>query len=233
MHFNPIMTPFCRLAIVPTDMPINSPHDIPNTRIYMRNNLGVVAIPYKITGLTRTGAGMGRVAAAIEPLIVAQMERRDIIDMYGHCVITNPNGTPVKNIKKEIERVLENAMPSRTCINYRTDRIGTEKIVSNYLLLSVANGLDFRSWTTEKEFLAKNSEEERASRRASQGNSEIHGTCTIFGIESYCTLRHEFFDLNRFTIAAWEEHVTKRVFEAFPFMQTANLFSDLKFSLDL
>jgi hypothetical protein len=228
MYFAPIITQYCRLTFVPTDMPLTSPFDIPNMRLFIRNRLGLVALPFRVTGLARVGTNMGHVAAEVTRLLVEQMNRTETVRMYGECILTDRSGTPVTNPKKEVEANLIRSLPSRTGINYRTDRVGSQRVSSNYMLLAISNGAQFRNWTSEAEYLSRNSEEERAS-RAATGQTELHGACTIFGKPSYCSLTHDFFDLRRFTPEIWAEHVTTRVFEVFPFMKDATLFTDLQF----
>lgn len=224
MTFHPIVTPHCRLALIPEDMPIYTPQEIPNVRIHFRNEKGTVAVPYKVTGLSRSGTQMAKVAATVRPHLERQLTQPMFIERYGHCEIANEGGHVVdRTVQRELYDALLKALPGRTNINYRTHGVGLERAVQNFLLLGVVNGVNFRTWTNEAEFQQYLGDED------SRSNREIHGVCNIFDRRAYCTLSHDFFNLTRFTTESWNEFVTKRVFDCFPFMKECGLFSDLHF----
>ena len=224
MSFHPIITEYCRLALVPDDMPLYAPEEIPNVRFHFKNEHGIIHVPYKVTGISRNGVNTLKIAASVRPHLERQITRDDFIAKYGRCEIANEHGQVIdKGVKKELESVLLNSLPGRTNVSYRTHGIGNNRKVVNYILLGVTNGINFRTWTHDKEFFDHLAEAEK------RNLSELHGICSAFGRKAYCTLTHDFFDLNRFTTESWSEFVTKQVYYCFPFLRECALFGELEF----
>jgi len=223
MNFHPIVTPYGRLTIVPPDMPVYNPHDIPNAIIRLTRHDGAdestdLMLPYKITGMNRTNVNSQRVVHALTGLVNAQIESREFVAVYGQCSLGSKN--------RQLARVgaaLQQSLPGRTGIHYRImDPAAKDREVRNYLVCAVVNGVEFRTWPDEEEYKSKTNNAVR---------TEIHGTCQIFGRKTRCTLKHDFFSLDLFSPEKWEEVTMKRVNEYFPFLYGTGLFSDLMFSV--